>query len=319
MTTTLSAPAAARTEFFEFDAIGCHHRVVVLGECDLARVERLTQARIEQLDLAVSRFRADSELSRLNARSDKAARRGEDVVTAPISLTFLAAMRAALRTASLTDGLVVPHLGRQIEVAGYDVDLDLVRRRGDLARRERVTPHLLPLPTICSAERSVTLAAGSHLDLGGSAKAWCAQILAEEIALEFGVGVLVSLGGDIATSGPIPGRGWEIDVRDASARILQRIRVREAVATSSTRLRRWVSAGEERHHIIDPRTGRSATPIWAQVSAAAPDTVQANAATTAAVILGKDAPAWLEGHGVPALLQGADGQIVTTSGWQAPA
>lgn len=51
------------------------------------------------------------------------------------------------------------------------------------------------------------------------------------------------------------------------------------------------------------------------MSAAGPDAVQANAASTAAIVLGDDAPAWLEQRGVPALLQHRDGSLVRTSGW----
>ena len=76
----------------------------------------------------------------------------------------------------------------------------------------------------------------------------------------------------------------------------------QAVATSSTRRRTWIADGEQRHHIVDPRTGRTASTAWSQVTCAGVSALEANAASTAAVVLGSEAPEWLAGHGIPARL-----------------
>jgi len=88
----------------------------------------------------------------------------------------------------------------------------------------------------------------------------------------------------------------------------------QAITSSSTRLRTWIRDGEQRHHIVDPRTGRSPDPVWTQVSCAGATAVEANAASTAALVLGRDAPA-LEAHGIPARLEPPAGPTVTTTGW----
>lgn len=89
----------------------------------------------------------------------------------------------------------------------------------------------------------------------------------------------------------------------------------QAFATSSTMLRRWVHDGADRHHIIDPRTGRPADQSWTQVSCAGSTAVEANAASTAAIILGADAPAWLQVRGIAARLDRSDGTTTYTPGW----
>ena len=87
------------------------------------------------------------------------------------------------------------------------------------------------------------------------------------------------------------------------------------LATSSTGIRRWETAQGPVHHLLDPRTGRPAVSPWTQVSVAADSCVDANVASTAAIVLGSSAPAWLERRGLPARLERAGGSIVFTAGW----
>jgi thiamine biosynthesis lipoprotein len=82
-------------------------------------------------------------------------------------------------------------------------------------------------------------------------------------------------------------------------------------------VRRWRVDGVERHHIVDPRTGRSAPEVWRTASVAAATCADANAASTAAIVLGEAAPAWLSRTGLAARLVRQDGDIVSIAGWPA--
>jgi FAD:protein FMN transferase len=84
------------------------------------------------------------------------------------------------------------------------------------------------------------------------------------------------------------------------------------LATSSTTVRRW---GRASHHIIDPQTGRPAESRWRTVSVAAGSCVDANTASTAAIVRGDDAPAWLEARRMPARLVDRNGEVLTVAGW----
>ena len=72
------------------------------------------------------------------------------------------------------------------------------------------------------------------------------------------------------------------------------------------------------HHILDPRTGRPAAPVWRTVSVAAGTCVDANAASTAAIIRGRDAMGWLTRNFLPARLVDAKGAVFTVGGWPEP-
>ncbi|MGW0844115.1 FAD:protein FMN transferase [Streptomyces sp. NPDC002787] len=87
------------------------------------------------------------------------------------------------------------------------------------------------------------------------------------------------------------------------------------LATSGTAARRWRRGDHHLHHIVDPRTGRSATTPWRTVSVAAATCADANAAGTAALVKGESAVRWLSRLALPARLITHDGTVVTTQGW----
>ncbi|HEY3036045.1 MAG TPA: FAD:protein FMN transferase, partial [Streptosporangiaceae bacterium] len=87
------------------------------------------------------------------------------------------------------------------------------------------------------------------------------------------------------------------------------------LATSSTAARRWRRGGDVLHHILNPRTGLPAAPVWRTVSVSAASCTDANIASTAAIIRGRAAPAWLTGLGLPARLVDEAGRVRTVGGW----
>jgi thiamine biosynthesis lipoprotein len=139
-----------------------------------------------------------------------------------------------------------------------------------------------------------------------------------------GGGVLVSLGGDIAVAGEAPPGGWLVQVSEDSGAPIEE--GEEAVsitsggiATSSTIVRRWVRGGVELHHIIDPAIGHPVAGPWRTASVAAADCVDANIASTAAIVKGDGALTWLERQRMAARLVDRAGVVHRTSRWPAPA
>jgi len=319
-----------------FEAIGTRHHLIVTRPETLGAAISVARDHLAELDAAVSRFRPDSEVSAL-ARQHA----GRDA-TALVSPVFAASLAAALRAARLTDGLVDPTVGGAVIASGYDDDLAVVRARttGDhghataathaaathtAATQTAATPAQALVPGWRSVEldeplRRVRVPVGTVLDLGASAKAWAADAIAARLAESLDGGFLVNLGGDLAVSGDLPAEGWQVAVEGTAGEVRQVVASHgQAFATSSTGRRTWTHQGRTRHHIVDPRTGRTAPVVWEQVTCAAATAVEANAASTAAVVLGLEAPAWLAARGIPARLDPADGGgVVTTPGWPQP-
>ena len=266
------------------------------------------------LDLACSRFRADSELGRLNAAAGGAPRE--------VGGLLWDAVVAALEAARMTDGLVDPTVGRAMRLCGYDRTFSRLE-----PTPSTVVTRLVPAGRWREVEldperRTIRLPATVELDLGASAKALGADRVAARIHRATGAGTLVSLGGDVAVAGPAPAGGWVIGIDDDHRISPERARARVSIASggiasSGIRVRRWRTAAGEMHHILDPRTGRPARTPWSTVSVAAATCLDANAASTAAIVLGPDAPGWLAERGLSARLGRLDGGVVCVGGWPA--
>jgi thiamine biosynthesis lipoprotein len=280
--------------------------VVVTDASMLAGARAAIERELSHVDLACSRFRPDSELTRVN-----------DAAGNPVRVGWLLyeAVEVALRAALLTDGLVDPTIGASLEVAGYDRDLEAIPQDG---------PVLRPLPAagwrkvrLDPVRRTVELPEGARLDLGATAKALAADRAAAAARADTGAAVLVSLGGDIAVSGVAPPGGWAVAVADDHRDGGDAVFALHGggLATSSTTVRRWRRGGREVHHILDPATGAPAPVVWRTASVAAASCVDANIASTAAILLGERAPDWLEAAGLPARLVDAGGGIVAVAGW----
>jgi thiamine biosynthesis lipoprotein len=296
-----------------FEAIGVLNQVTVDEPGALEEAVHIATRRVAALDLACSRFRDDSELSRVNQGGGG---------TFAVSPLLFNALEAAVRAASATDGLVDPTVGASLRALGWDRDFARVVIRPDAHERFAFVPaagwrsiHL------DAATRRVHIPAGVEVDLGATAKAFAADRIAAQISASTGARVLVSLGGDIAVRGTPPG-GWSVLVTDDHRRGTsgQVVAITAGgLATSSTSVRRWRRGGRELHHIVDPTTGAPVREHWRTVSVAAATCLDANTASTAAILRGPDAPAWLEARKLPARLVAADGAVVHVAGWPAEA
>jgi thiamine biosynthesis lipoprotein len=323
-------PASTRWE-----ALGTSVVLLVSDPKALEGARGIVERELEKIDRACSRFRPDSDLERVNAGA------GRFVAVGPL---LIEAVRVALRAAELTGGDVDPAVGNALILAGYDRDWALLEKPAeereragspdgdDRASREslagtsrhpvlhaRVTPGWQAIE-IDRESAAIRIPIGVRLDLGATAKAWAADRAADAVHEETGAGSLLSLGGDIATAGAAPEDGWRIyvtdDHRDPSGGQGQAISILSGgIATSSTAVRRWTHEGRTRHHIIDPATGAPVVRTWRTASVAAETCLDANIASTAALIRADAAPAWLEQLGLPARLVSTDGAVHIVSGW----
>ena len=270
------------------------------------------QEQLRVFDIACSRFRTDSEIERVNGSA------GRWVEVLPL---LVDAVEVAVRAAALTDGDVDPTVGEALIVLGYDRDFVAVMPSGPSTSGMRPAPGWRLIETDRVNSR-IRVPMGMRLDLGATAKALAADRAAATAAEVAGCGVLVSLGGDIAIAGGGPTEGWTIGLADShlgEPEQGQSVRIGDGgVATSSTTVRRWSRGGQTVHHVIDPSTGRPANEVWRTVTVAAATCVDANTASTAAIVRGEVAVDWLASLGLPARLVRADGRIERTPTWPRP-
>lgn len=278
-----------------FRSMGTDVTVIAHGDAGpFGRAVAVVRAVFEREDRRFSRFRADSELSHVNARSGR---------WTEVSAPFADVVRLALAGWFHSRGRFDPTVLDAVIAAGYDRDFDEVLAGGRGALRP-------PMPCGRAAEVSVTegrlrLPEGVGLDLGGIAKGWTADLAAETVVgggLEW---VLVNAGGDLRLAGSPP-EGVDVGLEDpevADAIGGRLILTEGALATSSVTRRAW---GEGLHHVIDPATARPANGAVIQATAWAPTCAQAEIHATQALLQG---PPFLER--AAAILWLADGRILT--------
>lgn len=268
---------------------------------------RSVAALFEDTEQRFSRFRAESELSRLNAA-------GSLVVSEP----FWEALQRARAYYARSDGWFDPTIGAPLVAAGYDRSfgpglLDRAAPPGLTA------PASLGLVALDPSTREVRLPAGVQLDFGGFLKGWTA----DRAAALLPVPCAVDAGGDAVLRGDGPdGSGWLVDVEEPGrpGRAVATLAVRDAaVATSGPSRRTWRAGGSLQHHLIDPRTARPARSDLAQVSVVAPTGEQADVLAKVTFLRGlRDGCRFLEGFiGVGGVLVGSDGGVRLVGGVEA--
>lgn len=280
------------------------HIVVTDPEC-LVAARREVDAELDAIEAAASRFRPDSEINALAMAA------GQPTEVSPVLADLL---DAALTAARLTDGDVDPTVGAALVALGYDCDYAGHRASIPLAGSMTI-PATWSMVTL--RDRTATVPPGVLLDLGAIAKAVAADRCAGRVQFATGSGVLINLGGDIATAGTAPAGGWQVLVRDHDADPACSVGLPggAALATSSTVRRRWRHHGELVHHILNPRTGRSADPVWRTASVAAQTCFAANTVSTAAIVRGRRALEWIAALGMSARLVDSNMGVHTVGSW----
>jgi FAD:protein FMN transferase len=293
-----------------FDLFGTRVRVLVVsGSPSATRLDAVrVQALMQTIHRKLTRFDADSELSRLNARA------GEEVAVSPM---LLRAVRAALRAAQLSGGLVDPTVLGDLERAGYATSRAR-RMPAALADAIAAAPPrrpAAPRPTTdwanieVDTQRGTTrLPRGVRIDLGGSAKGLAVDLAAG--LLGHTASFAIDAGGDIRIGGSGPPERLVHISHPLSEEVVHSFAViNGAVATSGLRTRVWRDAGGFAHHLIDPARG---TPAWTgviQATALAPTTLEAETLAKTALLRGPHAGRQiLRGHGGALILD--DGELI---------
>jgi FAD:protein FMN transferase len=283
----------------EWRALGVLCRVVSNSPLDTVVIE----AQVEAWEQALSRFRPDSDLSRLNRQRH-----------AHVSATLQQVLLAALEVAQWSQGLVVPSLGQHIADIGYDQNFATVAP----VTAEFVDANIVPdWRGIVVRGRDVTLPPQLKIDLAGVAKGWIAEQLVVRFTPPGGL-FLAQIGGDVAVSAPSATVPWCIAVdHPLQSTPCGHIALFEGtVATSSTYERRWQRAGQTIHHIIDPRSGMPAQSDVLTASVIATQAIYAEAAAKIIVLLGCAAGlAWVSRYGLPGLVIDQSGNVHTNDAW----
>ncbi len=288
--------------------MNCQMAAWVISEDPAAQAALLAvETWMHTVEQALSRFRPDSDLSRLNASAGHPYPAGD---------VLWQVTQRALAAANATDGLFDPTIGQALIRAGY-------HRSFEHLSNDPQPPHdpIEPRPEatytwrdiqLDPARRTITLPPGVRLDLGGIAKGWAAE-QALAMLRPFGP-AMVDAGGDLAIGDPPPNQeGWSVAIADPLSPeddLVVLTLANRGLATSGTDHRRWRHRGRMQHHIVDPHQHQPAQTDILTATVIAPTATEADVLALVLVVMGlAHADVWLQQHeDIPTLLVLNDGR-----------
>ena len=268
--------------------MGTYAEVLVRGGDD--GLAGWVEGRLTELEERWSRFRPDSELSRLNAAG------GAPCVVSADTIALVDAMRQA---SDRTAGRFDPTLHDALVGLGYATGWVEGMSAGEMPAARSGKPidgHGCEGIEIAPRAGIVRLPPWVRLDPGGLGKGLAADLVAAELLDRGAEGVLVNVGGDLRAAGEPPpaddgGARWTIEVEapELGAASIGRIELVEGgIATSTSARRRWTTSdGHVVHHIVDPATGLPSETSRVQVTVVAGSAWWAEVLATVAFLDGR--------------------------------
>ncbi len=253
-----------------------------------------TQQLFERVEASCSRFLPESELTRIN---------DDPRTRVPLSPNMTSVLHVAEHVRSITGRMVDAGVGSAVHAWGYDRTFTAVADRA-----HHVVPERLPAPEWSVDGAVLTRSSGTRIDLGGIAKGWTC-----DLAVERGLAVIASAGGDVRSSDPTA----TVEIIDPWDTTAARIHLGVgALATSSVSRRRWTVGGVEANHLIDPRTMSPTSSPVLSATAITATAVEAEAAAKTILLRGVDGLAWADRQSwiSAALVVWSDGTVYGTTG-----
>lgn len=231
-----------------------------------------------------SRFKEDSELSRLNLQI------GKEV---EVSNQFFSILTDALKFYEETNGVFHPGILSAIENSGYAKSIEFIKGR-ELGVSSLPAPEDSKIKPYQLNEGKQTVILHTRIDLGGIAKGWVIDRAADLLS-KYGYG-FINVGGDIRIFGSLP-RPLNIGIEDPydPAKMISSIQVSDgAVATSTSMKRRWKMNGRNKHHLIDASSGEPSASTIISSTVTAPTATEADVLAKVVLLLGeKEGKSWI--------------------------
>ena len=249
---------------------------------DAAEARRLIaagMAEFDRIEAGMSTYRSDSEISRVNALAAAG--------PVPIGAELYGLVQRSLDMSVLSGG-------------AFDITYDSVGRFYDFRSRVKPTEaeireHLPQIDyrhvLLDPARRTIRFSVpGTRINLGGIAKGHAVERVVALLRSRGVTNGLATAGGDTRLLGDRRGEPWVIGVRDPddADKMVTRLALDdEAISTSGDYERYFDEGGERVHHILNPRTGKSASGIRS-VTVVGPDAVMTEGLTKTIFINGPE-------------------------------
>ena len=271
-----------------------------------ARVDRAI-GWFQAIEASCNRFDPTSEMSRLSAHIGSAI---------PVSPLLFEAVQYALAVAAETDGAFDPTIGARMAARGFNREYRTGQRLTEVSDGDE--PVSFRDVRLDSNDHTITLLRPLLLDLGAVVKGLAIDLAARELQ-EFG-NFAIDAGGDLYLGGHNQaGEPWSVGIRHPRIPevLIAQLQVTDCAVCTSGDYERKSPGDGDTHHLMDPRTGGSASSA-VSATVVARSAMVADAVGTAAFVLGPDAGIeLLQRQGVQGLIVTASLEHFATSGFSA--
>ena len=287
---------------FRFRAMAAENEIQLHADTEpvARRAAHRAIAEVERIEAKYSRYRADSVVSRINARAGEKPVEIDAETRALLAYAdtcfhrsggLFDATSGVLRRAWRFDSGHVPTEAQLAPLLGL-VGWDRVELTQDTVRLTR---------------------GGMELDFGGFGKEYAVD-RAAQVLVDSGIAsAMVNLAGDVAILAPHPGgEPWQVGIRHPRRddALVATLPVASGAIATSGDYERFMEVDGVRHcHVLDPRSGQSARGLQS-VTVHAASCLVAGSATTIAMLKGAEGVEWLRALGVPFLCVRGDGRVV---------
>ncbi|WP_290144362.1 FAD:protein FMN transferase [uncultured Parasutterella sp.] len=281
-----SASAYAETDVYHhaFDALGTVVTTQFKTESQVKAdyCEKVTEDEVNRLELLLSAYKPDSDLSRLGAAKGEWIKISKD--TADI-------LERTKEVCAMTHGALDPTVGTLVKLWSVDHDNHRVPSDKEIAEA---------LPKVDWTKIEVKkegdqyygkIGAGQEITLGATGKGFIADKVIEKLRAAGCKDALISLGGNVITSGTnYSGNPWLIGLQEPDLKrggYFAAVPSRdESVVTSGDYEKFFIKDGKKYHHILDPRTGRPVPATLSSVSIIHKNSAYADGLCTSLFVMG---------------------------------
>ncbi len=254
-----------------------------LPEEDLKSAVEAAFAEIHRVDAAMSNYKPESEISRLNdARED---------VWVQVNPITIEVVRESQKFSRLTEGAFDPTVMPLSELWGFWPVRDL--RLPTEEEVEKTLSHVGYTKLSLDGNKNALKKSDPNVnvDLGGIAKGYAVDRAMEVLRQKGLTDALVEIGGETGAMGKNKdGNPWRIGVLHPTKRAYLTILElsNKSVATSGDYMSFFIHEGTRYSHLIDPRTGKPIANDIASVTVIAETCLKADALATALCVMGEE-------------------------------
>ncbi len=235
----------------------------------------------EKNEKIFSRFRPDSELSKINQNLGKEIR---------VSPEMLEVLELCLKFNKISEGYFDPRVIENLERIGYDKDFkshDFNDRSGKEIFLEKIEGGLEDDLIIDARMRAVTIK--KRIDTTGIAKGYTVDEAANYLSEKGFQNFIVDAGGDMLAQGVNDeGEDWRIGIEGLEDDRLMLKLKNEGIATSGISRKRWTIGGRKFHHLVNPKDPENFSYEIKTVTVIAEKTVEADGRAKVLVLMGKE-------------------------------